>query len=358
LLQRCQEWIENYPQNPVVYANLGIVYAQQGRYEKALEVTRQAQHLGPDRVRIHVNLAFYSLALQRARQVIRDWEARSQNKGGFHDIRYALAFLGSDSAAMEDQQKQLAGQHPYERYVYASDTEAYNGHLGRARELTKGAVDVAVRTNDKERGPILQAIAAQGEAEYGYSAEGRQRAADLSKLLPRVRQRKAKAALAFALAGDTARAESMAQDLRKRFPLDTQMQAIWLPATQAQLVLDGKNPALALSLLPAAASPVEFGIIDFGNNISCLYPAYVRGEAYWAAGQGTPAAEFQKILDHSGIVWNCWTGALARLGVARANVLQSRTTHGSDVDAARVRALAPTKISLRFGKTPTPTFPS
>jgi tetratricopeptide (TPR) repeat protein len=95
-----------------VYASLGIVYACQGRYEKALEVPRQAYHLGPDRGRIYVNLAFYALALQRlddARLVIHDWEARSQDKSGFYDIRYALALLGSDSAAMAEQQKAARG---------------------------------------------------------------------------------------------------------------------------------------------------------------------------------------------------------------------------------------------------------
>ena len=356
-----REWIENYPQNPVVYANLGIVYAQQGRYEKALEVTSQAQHLGPDRVRIYVNLAFWSLALQRlddTRRVIRDWEARSQNKSGFWDIKYALAFLASDSASMEEQQKQFLVQRPYERYVYLSDTEAYGGHLGRARELIKGAVDVAVRTDDKERGAILQAIAAQREAAYGYSARGRERAAEALKLAPTSQATQSEAALAFALAGDTARTESMAQDLRKRFPLDTQMQSIWLPAIQAQLALDRKNPAPALDLLQVAASPVEFGIIDFGNDISCLYPAYVRGEAYLAAGQGSAAAaEFQKIIDHSGIVWNCWTGALAHLGVARANALQSRTSQGADADAARVRALAAYKDFLTLWKDADPDIP-
>jgi hypothetical protein len=76
-------------------------------------------------------------------------------------------------------------------------------------------------------------------------------------------------------------------------------------------------------------------------NISCLYHLYVRGETYLAAGQGSAAApEFQKILDHSGIVWNCWTVALAHLGVARANALQARTSQGADAEAARVRALA------------------
>ncbi len=106
------------------------------------------------------------------------------------------------------------------------------------------------------------------------------------------------------------------------------MQSLWLPAIQAQLALDKKNPASALSALQAA-SPIELGEILFVANISCLYPTYVRGEAYLAAGQGNDAAaEFQKIIDHSGIVWNCWTGALAHLGVARANALQSRTSQG------------------------------
>jgi hypothetical protein len=118
------------------------------------------------------------------------------------------------------------------------------------------------------------------------------------------------------------------------------MQSLWLPSIQAQSALDRKSPNSALNALQPA-SPLELGETPFGNNISCLYPVYVRAQAYLAAGQGNAAAaEFQKILDHSGIVWNCWTGALARLGVARANALQSRTSRGADADAARVRALA------------------
>ena len=159
------------------------------------------------------------------------------------------------------------------------------------------------------------------------------------------------------MAGDTARAESLAQDLGKRFPLDTQMQSLWLPAIQAQLALDKKNPAAALNALQAA-SPIELGQIAFVNNISCLYHVYVRGEAYLAAGQGSAAAaEFQKILDHSGIVWNCWTGALAHLGVARANALQARTSQGADADAARVRALAAYKDFLTLWKDADPDIP-
>jgi len=138
-----------------------------------------------------------------------------------------------------------------------------------------------------------------------------------------------------------ARAESVAQDLSQRYPLDTQMHSLWLPAIRAQLALNRKNPADAINALRAAAPPIELGNIQFLANLSCLYPTYIRGEAYLAARQGKDAAaEFQKILDHSGIVWNCWVGALARLGVARANVLQAKTSEGADADTARVRALA------------------
>jgi hypothetical protein len=135
------------------------------------------------------------------------------------------------------------------------------------------------------------------------------------------------------------------------------MQSLWLPAIQAQVALTRKNPAAALNALQAA-SPIELGQIVFVANISCLYPTYVRGEAYLAAGQGSAAAgEFQKILDHSGIAWNCWTGASAHLGVARANALQAKTSQGSDVDAAPVRALAAYKDFLTLWKDADPDIP-
>ena len=253
----------------------------------------------------------------------------------------------------------MAGKPEYENYGFAlaSDTEAYGGHLGKARELTKRAVDSAVRADSKENGAILQANAALQQAAYGNTTEARQSAAEALKLAPTSQGVEVEAALAFAMAGDTARAESLAQDLGKRFPLDTQMQSLWLPAIQAQLALDRKNPALALNALQAA-SRIELGQITFVTNISCLYPTYVRGEAYLAAGQGGAAAdEFQKILDHSGIVWNCWTGALAHLGVARANALESRTSQGADADAARVRALAAYKDFLTLWKDADPDIP-
>jgi hypothetical protein len=145
--------------------------------------------------------------------------------------------------------------------------------------------------------------------------------------------------------------------LAGRFPLDSQIQSLWLPPIQAQLALDRKDHDRALNT-PQPSSPIELGLIQFVDNISCLYPTYVRGEVYLATGQGAQAAaEFQKILDHSGIVWNCWTGALAHLGVARANALQSRSSQGADADAARVRALAAYKDFLTLWKDADPDIP-
>jgi eukaryotic-like serine/threonine-protein kinase len=365
-VQTYQEEIESYQRNWPAYANLGIVYGAQGQYEKAVEVTKQSVRLAPERVGPHASLANFTLALQRfdeTRQAIHDGQGQKLDNLILHNALYALAFLGADSTAMAEEQQWFAGK-PEENFglSLASDTEAYAGHLGKARELTKRAVDSAIRADSKENGAIWQAIAAQREAVYGSPAEARQSAAEALKLVPNSQGVEVESALAFALAGDTARADSLAQDLGKRFPLDTQMQSLWLPAIQAQLALNKKNPASALTALQAAASPIELGIVNFVANTSCLYPTYVRGEAYLAAGQGKEAAaEFQKIIDHSGIVWNCWTGALAHLGVARANALQARTFQGqgqpADADAARVRALAAYKDFLTLWKDADPDLP-
>jgi eukaryotic-like serine/threonine-protein kinase len=135
------------------------------------------------------------------------------------------------------------------------------------------------------------------------------------------------------------------------------VQSLWLPAIQGQVALNKKNSAAVLNPLQAA-SPIELGEIEFVADISCLYHVYVRGEAYLAAGQGSAAAaEFQKILVHSGIVWNCWTGALARLGVARADALQAKTSQRADAGATRVRALAAYKDFLALWKDADPDIP-
>ena len=334
---------------------------QLGQYEKATESDETGLRLAPDWVGNYMNLANFALAsqhLDETRQITHEAQARKLDNFLLHNLLYALGFLGADSAAMAEQQKWFAGK-PEENFglALASDTEGYAGRVGEARKLTKRAVDSAIQADSKEDGAIWQENAALREAAYGYPAEARQSAGEALKLAPASQGVAVEAALAFAMSGDTERAESMAQDLAKRFPLDTQMQSLWLPAIRAQLALNKKNPAAALTALQAA-SPIELGLMQFLNNFSCLYDVYIRGEAYLADGQGgAAAAEFQKIIDHSGIVWNCWTGALAHLGVARANALQAKTSKGADADAARFRALAAYKNFLALWKDADPDIP-
>ena len=350
-----QEEIEDYPGEHAAYGNLGVVYAEQGQYDRAAEITRQCIRVFPGDTAAYANLSGYLLAQQRfgeSRQVIQEALARKTDNFGFHTSLYALAFLGADPAAMTEQQKWFAIQPDYESsgLSLASDTEAYGGRQGKARELTRQTVDSAIRDDNKESGAIFQAIAAQREAVYGNAAEAMNDAAEALKLAPTSEGAESEAGLALALAGDTAKAESVAQDLEQRFPLDTQMQMLWLPAIRAQVALDRKNAAAAETAVQAP-SDAELGTISFVPNVSCLYSVYVRGESYLAAGQGSAAAaEFQRILDHGGIVWNCWTGALARLGVARANAMEAGAAQGADADAARVRALAAYRDFLTLWK--------
>jgi serine/threonine protein kinase/Tfp pilus assembly protein PilF len=342
--QTLQEAIESYPRDYKAHLALGTVFAGEGQYERATESYRRSLSLAPDNFAPYAGLDNSLISLQRfdeVRQIIHEAQARKLDNYIFHTDLYALAFLGSDSAAMTEQQQWFAGK-PEENQGLsaASDTEAYAGHLGKAWELTRRAVDSAIRADSKETGAIWQENAAIVQAAYGKPAEARQSAAEALQLVPASQGVEVEAALAFAMAGDTARAESLAQDLGKRYPLDTEMQSLWLPTIRAQLSMNKKNPTAALSALQAAF-PIELGQLGFVNNISCLYHVYVRGEEYLATGQGKEAAaEFQKILDHSGIVQNCWTGALAHLGVARANALQARSSSGADADLARSRALA------------------
>jgi eukaryotic-like serine/threonine-protein kinase len=363
-VQTYEEQVESYPRDIRGYNNLSIAYSELGQYENAAKIGRQASRLAPDRAQIYSNLANYALALQHfdeARQMIRAAQTRGMDDAIVHNALYALAFLQADSAAVAEQQRWFAAKPGDENYglALASDTEAYVGHLGKARELTQRAVDSAIRADSKETGAIWQANAALEQAAFGYSAESQRSAAQALQLAPASQGPESEAALAFAMAGETARAASLMQDLAKRFPLDTRTGSLWLPAIQAQLALDRKSPALALNT-PQASTPLEFAAIPYLNNASCLYPLYIRGEAYLAAGQGSAAAaEFQKIIDHSGIVWNCWTGALAHLGVARAHALQSSASqaHGADAEDARVRALAAYKDFLTLWKDADPDIP-
>ena len=357
-----QQMIENYPRYAGGYY-LGDVYSAQGKYDDALEVMRQSQHLSPERVGPYENLANFLLALQRldeAREMIHEAQQRKLDDFILHDTLYGLAFLAVDSSAMAQQVRWFADHAAVENVGLSleSDSEAYAGHLTTARQLSGRAVDSAIHADNKEDGAVWWENAALREAAFGNSGNAQHAAAEGLKLYPASQGVQVEAALAYAMSGNTAQAESLAQGLNHSYPLDTQAQSLWLPAIQGQAALVRKSPAKAIEDLQRASPPIEYGQIYFINQISCLYPTYIRGEADLAARQGTrAAAEFQKILDHGGLVWNCWTGALARLGVARANAEQAGTSQGADADAARVRALAAYKEFLTLWKDADPAIP-
>ena len=354
-VQTFQEEIDTYSRGIHAYDGLTSLYEQKGEYEKAVEAAQTLVRVDPDDTFVYNHLALDELHLQhfsQTRQIVAQAQARKLDGFTLHSVLYTIAFLGADSTGMAEQQSWFAGQAAYENYglALASDTEAYAGHVSKARELTLQAVDSAIRADNKEGGAVYRANEAVQQAAYGNAAAAQGTAAKALELAPESPGVDAETALAFAMIGATARAESLVQSLDKRFPLDTQMQSLWLPTIRAQVALSRRKPDVALSALPVP-SPIEFANIPFVINTSCLYQTYVRGEAYLAAGKGVAAAtEFQKIIDHGGIVWNCWTGALARLGVARANALQSKTSQGADADTARGRAQTAYKDFLTLWK--------
>jgi tetratricopeptide (TPR) repeat protein len=359
--QTYEDQIQTYPHYPA-YIGQGVTYNELGEHEKAAQDYREQIRLTPDSVIGSGNLALSLLALQRpeeARSVVRQAQARNLDDFVFRQTLYAAAFLAGDSSAMAEQQRWFVGKAEENNgLALESDTEAYMGHLRKARDLTKQAMDSAIRGDSKETAAIWLENEALREAALGNMTAAKQAAAAGLKLAPDSMGTSAEAALAFAMLRDASRAKSLAQDLNKRFPLHTQIQSLWLPAIDAQLALAEKDPAKALDDLQTTLPPIEFALIPFAANISCLYPTYIRGEAYLLAGDGSAASrEFHKILDHSGIVWNCWTAALAHLGDARANALESQTLHGAEADAARARAMAAYRDFLILWKDADPDIP-
>ena len=363
---------EDYQQliaaNPNDYRSLdalGVVYARMGQYAKAADAARQAMKLAPDALAPYEHLPYYYLALQLpedAHQVIRDAMAKKMDSAAFHKVLYAQAFLAPstpDKPAMSDQIRWFAIHAAYESFglALASNTAAYNGHLAQSRDFTTRAIDAANHADDKELAAAWEENAALREAAFGNNDAARKQAEAGLKLAPASSSVKVSAALAYAMTGDTTRAEVIAYDLEKQFLHDTQIQSVWLPAIRAQSALQKKNAREAVDDL-APAMPLELGETDVGPTPTCMYSTYLRGEAYLAQEKGGPAAtEFQKIVDHPGVVWNCWTGTLARIGLARAHMLESDEYQDEDSDRARAKAVVAYKDFLNLFKDADPDIP-
>ena len=325
--QTYELWTADYPRNFVPYGNLGGDYLCMGQYEKALAEFQHALQLAPEDVASYSNLGLTYVFLNRldeARRTLDQAFAHKLDSGTLREFKYLLAFLNGDAAQMEEQVAWGAGKPGEEDLLLStqSDTEAYYGRLNKARELSRRAVDSAVRAGSKETAALWQVNAALREAELGNAASARQ-GVTAAMALSLGRDVKVVAALALARSGNVPRAKALAEELRKSYPTNTVLRLYWLPTLNASIDLNKGNPSPAIVDLEAAA-PYELG--GAGMFVNYLYPAYVRGQAYALAHNGTAAAaEFQKLLDHRGIVTNFVTGALAHLQIGRAYAMAGDT---------------------------------
>jgi DNA-binding winged helix-turn-helix (wHTH) protein/tetratricopeptide (TPR) repeat protein len=321
-------WQQTYPRMGEPYMMLGWVSGVLGNYEKALEEHREALRLEPNEVANYINLGGDYAALNRldeAGAMFKQAEERKMENEVLLECRYLLAFLKGDAAQMARLASAAMGKPGAEDLLLAmqADTEGWYGRLRNARELTGRAMDSARRNDANESAAEYQAAAALREVESGNRERARADAKAALKLAPN-REVRRMAALALARAGDTAGAEKLAAELDKAFPLDTLAQRYWLPTIRAAVALERKDPNRAIELLKVA-STIELSALTTNLAISMI-PPYVRGEAYLMLHESSrAAAEFQKVIDHRGLVVDFPWGALARLGLARAYALQGDT---------------------------------
>ncbi|MGC2108018.1 MAG: protein kinase [Candidatus Korobacteraceae bacterium] len=315
---------QTYPREEASYVNLNTSYSAIGRYDEALTEAQAALQLNPSHVINYTNLAGTYINLNRfdeAAAVLAQARAHKLENQALLADAYALAFLRGDGAEMARQLAAAMGKLGVEDQLLAmqADTDAYYGRLAKARQSTQLASDSATRAGAKEAAALWQLGGALHEAELGDAQRARNEA---SKAMSSGDGKNAQilAALTLARTGDRKQAHALADDLAKQFPSDTIVNDYWLPSIQAAIALNEKNSAAAIEALQPAL-PYEFGSPSPG--IAFGYAPYLRGLAYLEARQGKEAAaEFQKLLDHRGVVLNFPVGALAELQLARARLMQ------------------------------------
>jgi len=316
-----KQWGQEYPADVAPHSNLALNYLSLGVFDKAAEEARAAMELAPASVSGYGNLISAYLAMDRldeASAVFDQAKQRQFDNEFLHEMRYEVAFLQNDEAAMRQQVESAAGKAGSEAPLLAlqSDTDAYFGRLSKARENTNRAVAAAKRDGATESAALWLAYAANREAKLGNPAEARRMAAEALALSP---GRDVRIAVAMTLAelGDAAQAQKMADQLNTESPLDTMIQNYWLPTIRATMALHRGDAKQAATLLEVTA-PYELGSVSF----SAMSPIYVRGLANLKAGQGDLAAtQFKKMLGHRGLAQNALVEALAQLQLARAQAM-------------------------------------
>ncbi len=328
--QVLQLWAQSYPRDATARGNLCNVHMVLGQWDKALAECNATLPLDPDVITTYGNLGLIYLALNRPDDAKATMDqARAQKLDGewLHEVAYELAFLRNDPVEMERHVAWAIGRPGDEDLVLSvhSDTEAYYGRLTRARDYSRRAVESARGAESNEAAALWRANSALREAEFKNVAAAQQGIVAALALAPG-RDVRVLTALAWARAGDNARARAAAEQLEKDYAQDTMVKFYWLPTIYGAIANNAGHADESLSLLEAAR-PYELGLPP-QLQVATLYPIFVRGQAYLLAHDGNAAAaEFQKILDHRGIVLNFPLGALARLGLARAYAIQGNTAN-------------------------------
>jgi serine/threonine protein kinase/tetratricopeptide (TPR) repeat protein len=318
--QVAEQWTKIFPRDPPAFIALGAAYLLGGRLDEGLAANREVLRLDPTAYAYHsVANGYLTLGrLDEAVATIQQGEANHVDPSAFRDVLYGIAFIQDNSAGMT---KQLAGPWfgpPALADETESNTAAYSGHLSRSRELAQRAVASAKQQGASAAMATYTVNAALREALFGNFPEAQRAIGDAGSLASD-RDLEAGAAVALGLSGNVSQAQRMADDLEKRFPEATHLRFGWLPAIRGAVAIRRGNAQEAIDNLSAVSSHEL--MIPVNQGLPAMVAVYIRGEAYLAAHQGTQAAaEFQKILDHPGLVVNSPIGALAHLGLGRAYV--------------------------------------
>jgi tetratricopeptide (TPR) repeat protein len=316
--QAYQGWAQSYPRVARPRNNLSEIYSQLGEFEKSLAAARDAVRVEPSAAVGYVNLYAANLALNRlgdARAALEQAQTEKLDSAPLHLGLAALAFLQNDTADVAHEFAGMRNSGVEDQIIYfEADSDAYAGRLANANALTQRAVASPANPTVNDPASKYEAGAALRQALFGNVMEARKAASAVSR--PSAdRDVYARGAIAFAVAGDGSEAQRLADDLAKHFPEDTLVQFNYLPTIRASIFLVQNAPAKAIEEL-RVATPYELGSLP--SELS-LMPVYVRAQACLAAHDGTAAAaEFQRILDHRGVVLTGAIGALAHLGLARA----------------------------------------
>jgi DNA-binding winged helix-turn-helix (wHTH) protein len=330
--QTCALWVQTYPRAWEPHGLLaGDIYVARGKREESVEEGKIAISIDPDFSIGYANLAASYMALERldeAENTLRRASARKLEIPDYFVLRYVIAFLKGDKVGMELEVAQ-ARREPRGTDDWMSNSQgfvsAYSGHLEAARKQSGLAADLARKTERRDTQALYEADAAVREALFGNVSTARQTALE-ALALSQSRDVAFGASFALALSGDSSRSQGVTEELSRRLPEDTRVQFTYAPTLRALVELNHRQPSKAVELLQTTI-PYELGSANTGGSefllgAGNLYSAYVRGLAYLAAHRDAEAAgEFQKILDHRGIVISDPIGALAHLQLGRAYAL-------------------------------------